>query len=508
MSEAPPDIPGMRCVEKLKSGGCSTVYRYLEHTKHFDREVAVKVLLDNGLDELTHRQFTTEAKAMVKLGSHPNIVQVLTADITSDGRRYLVMQYYPNPDMGELAAQEPFSVEDVLKIGVQIGSAVETAHRAGILHRDIKPANILTDEYGEPGLTDFGIAGQVAAIDDGEDVMLSVPWAPPEIVSLTGTGQASFRSDVYSLGATIWHLLAGRSPFEVDGRNSYEELARRICTVPLPPTGRNAPPSLEHLLSAAMAKDPSARPASARDFAAALRKVQLELGLPQTPMVLQAKPRGGGVSVPRAEATRFKPPAAPRTALRPQRTAPTTYRPKPAEQWAQPPAAARPEPGLAKTQLRVVPPQPVTAPAEPVRRKRIWPLVVLGGGVLAVIVSIGVMILSSGAPTTPAAPATTAAADPEQDAGVPGQNVPPGTPVITVKRLDPSTVRFTWTYSAQLDTDSFKWQSQDGKLTGTATKPEVDLPAPAGVKPCLRLKVIRADGGNANTDWSAPGCEP
>jgi eukaryotic-like serine/threonine-protein kinase len=514
----PPGIPGLRYVRELASGGFSTVYLYAEHTAHLDREVAVKVLHDNGIDESARRLFTTEANSMAKLGNHPNIVQVLKADITPDGRRYLVMQFYPNPDMGELAAQEPFAVEDVLKIGVQIGSAVQTAHRAGILHRDIKPANILTDEYGEPGLTDFGIAGQLAAIDEDEDVMLSVPWAPPEIIDPDSSAPASPRSDVYSLGATIWHLLAGHSPFEVDGRNSYEELSRRIRTVPPPPTGRDTPASLELLLSTAMAKDPAARPASAEEFAARLRMIQLELGLPQTPMVLNAKRQRAAKSpAPRPEPTRLRPaPAAP-TSLRPppaarggeptrlRPAAPTSLRP----QWIEEtPSRPTREPVPANTRLRA--PAPVAEPAklaESQRRKRIWPIALLGGGAVTLAVVVGALIVSTGPATPPPGPATTAASGPEQDAGVPGQNLPPGRPAITAKRLDAATVRFTWTYSAQLGTDSFRWQSQDGKLSGTATAPTVDLPAPDGTKPCLQVKVIRADGSDAGTDWSPAGCE-
>lgn len=502
-----PELPGLEYRRELASGGFSTVYLYAEHTEHFDRDVAVKVLRDNGIDESTRKQFTAEANAMAKLGNHPNIVQVLDAGIAPDGRRYLVMQYYPNPDMGELVAQEPFALEDVLKIGVQIGSAVQTAHRAGILHRDIKPANILTDEFGEPGLTDFGIAGQVAAIDEDEDVMLSVPWAPPEIVSSTGSGQATIRSDVYSLGATIWHLLTGRSPFHVDGRNSYAELSRRICTVPPPPAGHHAPASLELLLSAAMAKDPAARPGSAEEFAERLRKIQHELGQPQTPMVLNAKRhRATRRSAPPAGATRLRPPAAPPTALRPQWMDVGA----PAEATRHRPAtpAVRPEPVLANTRLRAPVETPAVEPAPEPQRRRLWPVALLGGGVIAVAITVGALIVSGGSGSTPpASTPTSVLPGPEQDAGIPGQNLPPGRPAITAKRLDTATVRFTWTYSAQLGTDTFKWQTPDGARTGTVAAPTLDLPAPAGSKPCLQIKVIRADGSNAGTEWSPAGCD-
>jgi serine/threonine protein kinase len=99
----------------------------------------------------------------------------------------------------------------VLRTGIQVASAVETAHKAGILHRDIKPANILTSEYNRPGLTDFGIA--TSTIGGTEAEGLSIPWAPPEVVNASAPPEVS--ADIYSLAATTYTLLAGRSPFEL-----------------------------------------------------------------------------------------------------------------------------------------------------------------------------------------------------------------------------------------------------------------------------------------------------
>ncbi len=500
---APPDIPGLRWVRELASGGCSTVHLYAEDSEHIGREVAVKVLKDTAVDESARRAFRVEADSMANLGAHPNIVLVLKADVAPDGRRFLVMQYYPNPDLGGRVAHQPFAVPAVLKIGVQIGCAVETAHRAGVLHRDIKPANILTNKYGEPALTDFGIAGQVAAIADDDDVMLSVPWAPPEVVDVSGNGKAGVWSDVYSLGATLWHLLTGRSPFEVDGHNSYEELAERIRAKSVPPVGRGAPQSLERLLRWSMDKNPNARPESAERLALELREIERELGLPQTPMVLEDQ--HGPVAIPvkapkdLVAPTRFRPPP---TSIRQPRSQPTSFRPRPAE-----PVVPQPDPVKVTQLRRVVAPVPEPT-VEPPRRRRIWPVALTGVGAVAAAVIVGLVIMSGG--ETPAAtqPSTsTTAAGPEQDAGVLGQNLPPGKPAIAAKRLNNNTVRFTWTYSAQLDNDTFRWQTQDGTLTGTTTTPTVDLAALAGSRACLQIKVIRADGSNANTEWSPVGCE-
>ena len=197
------------------------------------------------------------------------------------------MKYYPPPNLAVRSRAERMSVEEVLRTGIQLASAVETAHRAGIIHRDIKPANVLVSQYGQPGLTDFGIAGRGGHAEDvDEDVGVSVPWSPPEV--LYGQSNGDARSDVYSLAATLWHLLVGRSPFEQPGGdNSAYALMPRIRAVPVPPTGRaDVPVSLERLLGHAMAKDPGSRPQTALELARGLQAVEQEQRLPRTPVVV------------------------------------------------------------------------------------------------------------------------------------------------------------------------------------------------------------------------------
>ena len=185
----------------------------------------------------------------------------------------------------------------MLTYGVQIACAVETAHRAGILHRDIKPANILVSRVGIPALTDFGIAATLAEIgEDDEDAGLSVPWSPPEVLRSARASDA--RSDVWSLGATLYTLLSGRSPFEAPGGpNDMTSLMRRIeGESPLPLDRPDVPPSLERLLLQTMAKRPAARPPSALAFAQALQAIETELGLPVTSLVVMQHAATGSAS--------------------------------------------------------------------------------------------------------------------------------------------------------------------------------------------------------------------
>lgn len=285
----PPKIPGLVFVQPLGSGGYADVFLYEQQSPRMP--VAVKVLKSEGLTDALRQQFVEEADTMAALGDHPYIVQVFRSGTSDDGRPYLVMKYYPPPNLAMRARAERFSVEDVLRTGIQLASAVETAHRAHITHRDIKPANVLVSAYGAPGLTDFGIAGRGAREGDVEpeatdDVGVSVPWAPPEV--LYGQSNGDERSDVYSLAATLWQLLVGRSPFEVPGGdNSAYALMPRIRSTPPPPTGRqDVPPGLERLLAQAMAKDPAHRPASALELARALQAVEQQQRLGRTPIVV------------------------------------------------------------------------------------------------------------------------------------------------------------------------------------------------------------------------------
>lgn len=277
----PPDLPGFDYVSILGSGGFADVFLYSQHVPK--REVAVKVLLKDKLSSTAAAaSFSAEADLMAQLSGHPAIVSIYEAGVSQDGRPYLVMENCPRPNLQVRFRKEALGVAESLRIGVQVAGAVETAHRAGILHRDIKPANILVTAYNRPALTDFGIAGAAGGGDDA--VGMSIPWSPPE--SFLDPPQSAVTSDVYALGATVYTLLAGHSPFEVPGeRNTGAIMIERIQSTPVPALRRSdMPASLNAVLVRAMAKSVSTRYPTALDFARALQRIQAELSMSVTPV--------------------------------------------------------------------------------------------------------------------------------------------------------------------------------------------------------------------------------
>ncbi|HQC93735.1 MAG TPA: serine/threonine-protein kinase, partial [Microbacteriaceae bacterium] len=285
----PPVLAGLSYVRPLGSGGFADVFLYEQDMPR--REVAVKVLPRDVRDGDLLRMFNAEADVLARLSAHPSIVTVYQAGISADGRPYIVMEYCPS-SLARRYRLERMPVAEVLLIGVKLASAIESAHRAGLVHRDIKPSNILITSYGAPVLADFGISSSLTRTADDEVTAMSVPWSAPEVIDERSGG--SVASEVWSLGATVYSLLAGRSPFERSerGQNVREQLRRRILRAAYTPTGRpDVPGSLEAVLSRAMSRHPDARYASAGAFAEALRAVQLELGLAPTSLEVAAELR-------------------------------------------------------------------------------------------------------------------------------------------------------------------------------------------------------------------------
>lgn len=284
LPSSPPILPGLAYIRPLGSGGFADVFLYEQDMPR--RDVAVKVLPSDVRDADLRRMFNAEADVLARLSAHPAIVTVYQAGISADGRPYIVMENCP----GSLARRyrlERIPVDEVLAIGVRMAGAIESAHRAGVLHRDVKPSNILITTFGAPVLADFGISSSLSRETADEMLAMSIPWSAPEVVAEHTAGTVA--SEVWSLGATVYSLLAGHSPFErrERGQNTKEQLRRRIARATYTDIPRSdVPASLQRVLARAMTRDPAQRYASAGEFAIALQRVQVELGGSPTPVEL------------------------------------------------------------------------------------------------------------------------------------------------------------------------------------------------------------------------------
>lgn len=279
----PPTLPGFSHVHILGSGGFADVFLYEQNMPR--RQVAVKVMLSEVVNDQVRQMFQAEANLMAQLSSHPSILTVYQASVSSDGRPYLVMELCSS-SLSTRYRAERIPVPEVLRIAVKIGSAIETAHRQGVLHRDIKPSNILLTAYGHPVLSDFGIASTLGESEGVEAVGMSIPWSAPEVLMDETAG--TIASEVWAYAATVYSLLAGRSPFEVPGEsNKSADLIARINRAKPQPIGRgDVPASLERALAKAMSRRPEQRQGSVLELVRELQAVESELGVAQTPIEL------------------------------------------------------------------------------------------------------------------------------------------------------------------------------------------------------------------------------
>lgn len=277
----PPNLPGFAHVHVLGSGGFADVFLYEQHMPR--RQVAVKVMLSEVVNDQVRQMFQAEANLMAQLSAHPAILTVYQASISSDGRPYLVMELCSSA-LSQRYRAERIPVPEVLRIAVKIGSAIETAHRSGVLHRDIKPSNILLTAYGHPVLSDFGIAATLGESENLEAVGMSIPWSAPEVLMDETAG--TIESEIWSFAATVYSLLAGRSPFEQPGEsNKSSDLISRINRAKPLSIGRtDVPASLERSLARAMSRKPENRHESVLELVRELQAVETELGVPQTPV--------------------------------------------------------------------------------------------------------------------------------------------------------------------------------------------------------------------------------
>lgn len=267
-------------LEKIGNGGMATVYKAKCHV--LNRFVAVKILKDEfTTDSEFIKKFNTEAQAAASL-THPNIVSIYDVG-NEENLYYIVMELIQGKTLKDIIVEDGvLSWKWSVNIAIQIASALETAHKNGIIHRDIKPHNIIITEDGMAKVTDFGIAKAVSnsTITAFGTTIGSVHYFSPEHAR---GGFTDAKSDLYSLGVVLYEMLTGRVPFDADTPVSVA--LKQVQEEPIEPIELNEliPISVNKIILKAMQKEPSMRYQSASEM---LRDLSLSLKRPDEDFVV------------------------------------------------------------------------------------------------------------------------------------------------------------------------------------------------------------------------------
>src|SRR6266545_4701090 len=261
-------------VETLGVGGMATVYKARDTL--LERFVALKLLHRDLSSETDHAsQLQQEARIAASV-SHPNVIQVFSSG-TDHGQFYVVMELVDHGSLDDLIEQRTSLPEKlVLETGIQIAKGLRAAHRQGLIHRDVKPANILFVDEHTAKISDFGLAGAAAQESATEDMIWGTPYyIAPERLS---DQPEDFRSDIYGLGATLFHAIAGRAPIE--GNTNSAALLLELKRQPL--DLRSVAPKVSEATAAVfqrmIAPDPAQRFSSYDELVAELEHAQRARG--------------------------------------------------------------------------------------------------------------------------------------------------------------------------------------------------------------------------------------
>ncbi len=243
--------------EEIGKGGMATVYRAYQPS--MDRHVAVKIIRASILgDEIGRDRFQREAKLIAKL-EHPHLLPVYDFDGAHDPP-YIVMRYLEGGTLKQVMEAEPLPHEEMLYMLRQVATALDYAHRQGVVHRDLKPSNIMIDLEGNAFIADFGIARVSDAAKDltGTGNVIGTPgYMAPE--QARGKSELNGKADVYSLGVIAFELLAGRGPF--DRESAVEELMAHLRE-PVPDItefNSDLTPAVNQVIQRALSKEPGER---------------------------------------------------------------------------------------------------------------------------------------------------------------------------------------------------------------------------------------------------------
>ncbi len=264
------NIEGYEILEKIGQGSMGNVYRAKQLS--MDRTVALKILSpDLAKDEKFVERFFREARSVARL-NHPKIMQGIDVG-ESNGVHYFVMEYLDGPTVGDIVRRGgAMDQRRAIHIAEQISQALEHASEHDLVHRDIKPDNIMMTSSGTAKLCDLGLA---KVISDDKEENKKKRMGTPNYISpeqARGDDGIDIRTDIYSLGATLYHMVTGRVPFE--GEGAREVIRKHIDEPLLPPSEvrEELDPKIDNIIKKMMKKDPEDR----YENPATLRKVLKE----------------------------------------------------------------------------------------------------------------------------------------------------------------------------------------------------------------------------------------
>ena len=280
----PPRIGKYRVLKRLGEGATSEVF--LAHDDFHDRPVAIKQVRtpvghDGHEPQIYQRFFAAEAALVGRL-QHPNVVQLYDA-VDGPGAPYLVMEYVAGVTLRRYCrADTLLSLEQIVEIGFKCAMALGYMARQGLIHRDVKPANLLAvvehDHVVDVKVTDFGSVLNLGSDRTQIHRVGSLAYISPE--QLDGA-EVDARADIYSLAAVLYHLIAGRAPFDAPTQAAMMSQIFTAEPAPLTELRANVPASLDALVRGALAKRPEQRPADWDAFAQALSGLIAQREIPR-----------------------------------------------------------------------------------------------------------------------------------------------------------------------------------------------------------------------------------
>jgi serine/threonine protein kinase len=266
--EMPAFIGTYRVIAYLGRGGQGTVFRAVHPT--LGRDVVVK-LASSELPAAHQEALFEEGRMLARL-DEPGLIKVYDANI-HEGRPYVVFEYVQGRSLADKVRGAPLPQREAVLLVIALAEILERVHRAGVLHRDLKPTNVLLDSTGKPRLMDFGSALLTAPYTDSvaEEQLSGTPsYMPPEQAN-GAQDRVGRASDVFGLGAILYHLLTGAPPYiGATGKEVWEQ-ARAGRVQPIATRNPRVPPTLAQILERALVTNPADRYASAAEFSRALR---------------------------------------------------------------------------------------------------------------------------------------------------------------------------------------------------------------------------------------------